>query len=186
MRKLTTIFGLAALMAFQACEGPEGPQGLPGPQGPQGLQGVPGAPGVNIVGTTYEAVVDFTADEDWGVVLEFPEELVESDVVLTYILWDVVEERPIWRAVPQTIFFQEGALVYNFDFTQVDIRLFLEGNIDPALLDNVWTTDQIFRIVVVPSDFPDARIDYSDYEAVTKMLGIKDSDFQKIEVKKKN
>ena len=186
MRKLTSIFGLAILMAFMACEGPEGPQGLQGPQGPQGLQGVPGAPGVNIVGITYEAEVDFSAEEDWGVVLEFPEELVESDVVLTYILWDVVEERPIWRALPQTIFFPEGPLVYNFDFSTVDIRLFLEGTVDPATLEEVWTQGQIFRVVVVPSDFPDSRIDWTNYEAVTKMLGIKESDFQKLEVKKKN
>lgn len=184
MKRLLSIFGLAVLLAFQACEGPEGPQGLQGPQGPQGLQGAPGAPGVNIVGTTYEATVDFTSENEFGVTLEFPEELVESDVVLTYILWDVVEERPIWRAVPQTIFFQEGPLVYNFDFTQVDIRLFLEGTVNFSALDDVWTQGQIFRIVVVPSDFPDARIDYSDYEAVTKMLGIKDSDFKRIEVKK--
>ncbi|MBN7811383.1 collagen-like protein [Algoriphagus sp. H41] len=181
MNKILSIFVLIGLVAFQACEGPEGPMG---PQGEQGLQGVPGTPGVNIVGTTYEATVDFTADGGWGVVLAFPEELVESDVILTYILWDVDDERPIWRAVPQTIFFPEGPLVYNFDFTQVDIRLFLEGPLNKATLDDVWTKEQIFRIVVVPSDFPDARIDFTDYEAVTKMLGIKDSDFQKLEVKK--
>ncbi|WP_111672383.1 collagen-like triple helix repeat-containing protein [Algoriphagus litoralis] len=189
MRKLSSIFGLILLIAFQACEGPEGPQGVPGPQGPQGLQGVPGAPGapgVNIVGTTYEAEVDFTAEENWGVVLDFPEELVESDAVLTYILWDVVDERPIWRAVPQTIFFPAGPLVYNFDFSTVDIRLFLEGTVDPASLDDVWTQGQIFRIVVVPSDFPDAKIDWTNYEAVTKLLGIEDSDFQKLAPKKKN
>jgi hypothetical protein len=186
MKRILSIFGLAVLMAFQACEGPEGPQGLQGPQGPQGLQGVPGAPGVNIVGITYEAEVDFTEAGEWGVVLDFPEELVESDVVLTYILWDVVDERPIWRAVPQTIFFPAGPLVYNFDFSTVDIRLFLEGTVDPGTLDNVWTQDQIFRIVVVPSDFPDSRIDWTNYEAVTKMLGITDADFQKLEVKKKN
>lgn len=189
MRKLTSIFGLAIFMAFQACEGPigpEGPQGQQGLQGPQGQPGAPGAPGVNIVGTTYQAAVDFTQEDGWEALLEFPEELVESDVVLTYILWDVVEERPIWRAVPQTVFFQDGALVYNFDFTQTDIRLFLEGNIDFGTLEEVWTKDQVFRIVVVPSDFPDSRIDFTNYEAVTKMLGITDSDFQKIEVKKKN
>jgi len=184
MQKLTSIFGLALFMAFMACEGPIGPEGPQGIPGPQGQQGAPGAPGVNIVGTTYEAVVDFTEEGAWEAVLEFPEELVESDVVLTYILWDVVEERPIWRAIPQTIFFDEGPLVYNYDFTQIDIRLFLEGNIDFASLDDIWTQDQVFRIVVVPSDFPDARIDFTNYEAVTKMLGISDSDFQKIEVKK--
>jgi hypothetical protein len=181
MNKILSLFVLIGLVAFQACEGPEGPVG---PQGEQGLQGVPGTPGVNIVGTTYQTTVDFTEEGGWGVGLDFPEELVESDVVLTYILWDVAEDRPIWRAVPQTIFFEDGPLVYNFDFTQVDIRLFLEGAVNPATLDDVWTKSQTFRIVVVPSDFPDARIDWTDYNAVTKMLGIQDSDFKKLEVRK--
>ena len=181
MNRILTIFALIGLVAFQACEGPEGPQGL---QGEQGLQGVPGTPGVNIVATTYEATVDFTAEDGWGVVLSFPEELVESDVVLTYILWDVDGEKPIWRAVPQTIFVGSGALVYNFDFTYTDISLFLEGSVDPATLDDLWTKNQIFRIVVVPSDYPDSRIDFTNYDAVTAMLGIKDEDFQKLEIKK--
>jgi hypothetical protein len=183
MRNFTLIFGLAVMMAFQACEGPEGLQGLQGPQGPQGQQG---APGVNIVGITYEAEVDFTEEEGWEAFLEFPNELEESDVILTYILWDIVQNRPIWRAVPQTVFFPEGPLVYNYDFTQSDVRLFLEGTVDFKSLENVWTQGQVFRIVVVPSDFPNSRIDFSNYEAVTKMLGITDSDFKKIEVKKKN
>lgn len=183
MNKIYSMLVLIGLIAFQACEGPEGPIG---PQGPQGLQGVPGTPGVNIVGTTYQAEVDFTEEAGWEVFLEFPEELVESDVILTYILWDVQEGRQIWRAVPQTLFFPGGPLVYNFDFTQVDLRLFLEGTINRSTLDDVWTQGQIFRIVVVPSDFPDARIDWTNYEAVTKMLGITDADFQKIEAKNKN
>ncbi|GAA0880768.1 hypothetical protein GCM10009119_37380 [Algoriphagus jejuensis] len=184
MNKILTIFALIGLVAFQACEGPEGPAGPQGDQGIQGTPGAPGAPGVNIVGITYQATVDFTEEGGWGVALDFPEELVESDVVLAYILWDVIDEKPLWRAIPQTIFFNEGPLVYNFDFTQSFIRLYLEGNIDPASLDDVWTKGQVFRIVVVPSDFPDSRIDFTNYEAVTKMLGIKDSDFTDLEVRK--
>jgi hypothetical protein len=186
MRNLTLIFGLAVVLAFQACEGPEGLPGLQGPPGPQGPQGQQGAPGVNIVATTYEATVDFTATNKWEAFLEFPEELVESDVVLTYILWDVVQGRKIWRAVPQTVFFPEGPLVYNFDFTRSDIRLFLEGTIDLKTLDAVWTKSQVFRIVVVPSDFPKGRIDWTNYDAVTKMFGITDVQFRKLEPKKKN
>jgi hypothetical protein len=186
MRNFSSIFGLAILMAFVACEGPEGPQGPQGQQGTQGPQGAPGTPGVNIVGTTYEAEVDFTEAGGWEAILEFPKKLVDSDVILTYILWDVVQNRPIWRALPQTVFFQRGPLVYNYDFTQVDVRLFLDGTIDFKTLENSWTQNQVFRIVVFPSDFPGARIDFNNYEAVTKMLGITDADFKKIEVKKKN
>jgi tRNA threonylcarbamoyl adenosine modification protein (Sua5/YciO/YrdC/YwlC family) len=138
------------------------------------------APSANRFGavspTTAQAVKDELAD--------YLDE--ESDVILTYILWDIVQNRPIWRAVPQTVFFPEGTLVYNYDFTQSDVRLFLEGTVDFKSLENVWTQGQVFRIVVVPSDFPNSRIDFSNYEAVTKMLGITDSDFKKIEVKKKN
>jgi hypothetical protein len=189
MRKITTIFALIGLMAFQACEGPEGPQGPAGPQGVQGTPGAPGAPGapgVNVTGITYEAVVDFTQEENWEVILDFPKALKESDVVVTYILWGFSGDRPIWRALPQTIFFPQGPLVYNYDFTEVDIRLFLEGRMDFSTLEDAWTLDQTFRIVVIPSNFPNGRIDVSNYEQVIKTLGILEEDFTNNRLKKRN
>lgn len=168
MNKLLTIFALIGLLAFQACEGPEGPIG------PQG------EPGIVIVGTTYEVELDFTAAEQYSGLFEFPETLVDGDAVLIYRLSAVENGRDIWRLLPQTYFFDEGVLMYNFDYSLDDFSIFLDGAIDPTILANQWVNNQIFRVVVVPSDLPTARVDYSNYEAVTKMLGIEDEDFQKL------
>lgn len=174
MNKLTALFALVGLLVFQACTGPEGPMG---PQGPEGL------PGVDILGTTYEVEIDFTEANDFTDVFNFPNRLEESDAVLVYRLVGVDNNRDIWRQLPQTYFFQEGVLMYNFDYTITDFAIFLDGPIDYALLPDEWSRDQVFRVIVLPSDFPTSRIDFSNYEEVTKMLGISDEDFQKVERK---
>lgn len=173
MNRLTAMLALVGLLFFQACTGPEGPVG---PQGPEGL------PGINILGSTYEVEVDFTAANEYEGLFTLPTPAEQSDVALVYVLWEVDNQTPIWRALPQTVFFPEGVLMYNFDFTRFDVRMFLDGPIDYSILGPEWTRDQLFRIVIVPSDFASSRINWTDYEAVTKMLGIKDSDFQKIKL----
>ncbi|HSF53331.1 MAG TPA: hypothetical protein VLA71_06240 [Algoriphagus sp.] len=179
MKKIFSILTLIGIVAFQACEGPEGPIG------PQGPQGVEGEPGVNIVSEVFEVTVDFTSENEFEAVFEFDPVLVESDVVLAFIEWERAGQTPIWRALPQTIFFEEGVLMYNHDFTSADFRLFLDGPLDYSLLGTDWTQDQTFRIVVVPGDFTNSRIDFTNYEAVTEMLGIEESDFNKVQLKRK-
>lgn len=164
------MLALIGLITFQACEGPEGPIG---PEGPQG------EPGIVIVGNTYEVEVDFSQANDYAKINNFPQQLVDGDAVLVYRMSAVDNGRDIWRLLPQNYFFNEGVLIYNFDYTLDDYSIFLDGAIDRSILNAQCTTDQIFRIIVVPSDLP-ARIDYSNYDAVTKMLGISDEDFQKI------
>ena len=166
------ILALFGMFVFQACEGPEGPQGLPG------------EPGINILGTTYEAEIDFTSENDYVDLIPFPTPLIESDVILVYRLAGVNNGKDIWTMLPQNLFFQEGVLTYNFDFTFEDFSIFLDGPIDYSMLAPQWTNGQIFRIVVVPSDFPDARIDYSDYEGTMNLLNISEDDFVRIEPKK--
>jgi len=169
MKKLAYTFVLIGMFIFQACEGPIGPEGPIG------------EPGLNIVGTTYEfEKISFNAGNKYAKVINFPAVLEISDVVLIYRLAAVQGDKDVWAQIPQNIYFNEGILNYGFDFTSNDFGLFLDGTIDFNLLGPEWTNDQIFRIVVVPSDFPSARMDYSDYEAVTKMMGIEDEDFIKI------
>ncbi|WP_026946867.1 hypothetical protein [Algoriphagus marincola] len=176
MKRLLAIIGIASIFAFQACEGPMGP---PGPPGLDGLDGV------NIVGEAFEVEVDFTEANDYREIFEFDPEIFESDVVLAYVLWETNNGTPIWRPLPQNIFFQEGVLIYNYDFSQFDFSVFLDGPIDYSLLADDWTQNQIFRIIVVPADFAGSRIDFSDYEAVTKLLEIEENDFIKLSPKPK-
>ncbi len=177
MNKLTALFALVGLLVFQACTGPEGPMG---PQGPEGL------PGVNIVAEVFQENVNFTSENEFEVIFEFDPVIEEGDVLLVYIQWETNGQTPIWRALPQTVFFEEGVLMYNYDFTRSDFRLFLDGPLDYSLLGAEWTQNQTFRVVIVPGDFSGSRIDWTNYEAVTAMLGITESDFQesKIKIKK--
>lgn len=180
MRKLPSIISLAMLMAIISCEGPIGPEG------PQGQQGPQGAPGVNIVAEVFQENVDFVAEDDFEVIFEFNPVIEEGDVLLVYIRWETDGGTSIWRALPQTVFFEQGVLMYNFDFTRSDFRLFLDGPLDYSLLGPEWTQDQTFRVVIVPGDFSGSRIDWTNYDAVTKMLGISDADFQISKLKIKN
>lgn len=177
MRKISTVFGLLFILIFQACEGPPGPPGLPG---------VDGVDGVNVVAEVFEVELDFTAQNDFQEVFQFDPPIITSDVVLVFIEWEKDGTTPIWRALPQTVFFDEGVLIYNYDFTSKDFRLFLDGPMDYATLGTEWRMDQIFRVIVVPGDFSSSRIDFTNYEAVTKLLGLEDGDFKRIELKKKN
>lgn len=161
-----------------ACEGPEGPIG------PQGPQGVPGEDGVNIESFVFEYEnVDFVAP-DYSVLLPYSEDFnftaLDSDVVLAYLLWDVVEidgeQVDLWRALPQTILTVDGMIQYSYDFTKYDAQLFLNTDFDPANLEPLDTDDWIVRLVVVPGRFFDPngkmeRIDLSDYHAVIEALG---------------
>jgi hypothetical protein len=184
MKKLLGVIALFALI-FQACEGPMGPQGPQGPQGEQGQQGPQGQPGDSFVGLAYEVGLDFTAENDYFEVLEFPEPLVESDIVLTFINWETFDGVRVWRLLPQMVFFEEGFLRYNYDFTEFDIALFLETNFDPEILDDSWKLDVGFRIVVLPVDFANGRLDLSDMDELLRMTGIQEKDFIKLERKVK-
>ena len=90
---------------------------------------------------------------------------------MVYILWDTINGQDVWRLVPQTVIFDDGNdLVYNFDFTQDDVRFFLEGS-DLDNLDSVYTQNQVFRVVVVPADNV-GRINYSDIDTVIELYNI--------------
>jgi hypothetical protein len=171
MKKLLAIsLSLFGILFFQACEGPVGP---------------PGLDGVNIVSEVFEVEVNFTQANNFSEQLQFDPAIIESDVVLAFIEWEIDGGNSVWRALPQTVFFNEGGvLIYNYDFSKVDFRLFLDGAIDPATLGEEWRLNQLFRVIVVPGDYASNRIDFTNYEAVTAMLGLKNEDFKRIDLKK--
>ncbi len=72
---------------------------------------------------------------------------------------------PIWRLLTQTEYFNDGVLVYNYDFTQQSVRFFLDGTIDFNTLDDTWTKNQAFRVVVVPADNIDG-LDTSNFNLI--------------------
>jgi hypothetical protein len=176
MRKLVPFLFLIAVLA--ACDGSEGPVG------PQGPPGVPGEDGVNIESFVFEYEnVDFTAPE-YTVTLAFSEDFnfegQNTDVVLAYLLWDVVEidgvPTDVWRALPQSLITENGLLQYNYDFTSFDAQLFLSTDFDKSLLEPIDTDDWIVRLVVVPGKFfnPDGKmenVNLDDYHEVIEAMG---------------
>jgi len=168
----------ALLFTVFACDGPEGPVGPPGPQGPIGPTGAQGESGF-----VFEwEQVDFV-DPDYEVFLTYPDDFegFDSDVALVYLLWDVQEidgvDTEIWRPLPQTIVTDGGILQYNFDFSKLDVRLFLDAEFPLADLDPIDTDDWVVRVVVVPGSFWNGRsqaVDYSDYNQVKEVLGLPD------------
>ncbi|MCA6078286.1 collagen-like triple helix repeat-containing protein [Fulvivirga sedimenti] len=175
MKKLIPF--LLVIVTIVACEGPEGPIG------PRGPQGAPGEDGVNIESFVFEYEVDFRPEDDYTVFLSYLDDFVAlpSDVTMVYFLWGQTEIDgelvDIWRALPQTVFTDNGLIQYNYDFTRYDVSLFLNTDFDPDLLQPIDTDDWIVRVVVIPGQFVTAggkmaAIDFNDYYAVMEAMGV--------------
>ena len=168
MKRILLLFSALAFV-LTACTGDPGPPGIPGPPGRDGLNGLNGADGE--IAKAFEIVIDFTAGNNYEFIEPYGFQVFPSDVTLVYIEWDTFEGSPIWRLLPQTVYFDAGILTYNFDFTQDDVRFFLDGTIDFSLLGPEWTDNQAFRVVVVPADNVDG-IDVSNLDTVMALNGV--------------
>lgn len=175
MKTLQAILLLFVSLTIISCS-----QESVGPQGPEGPQGEPGESAY----VFEQSDVDFIAP-DYEVIIPFPEdfEALDSDVALVYLLWDVTTDNngnqlEVWRQMPQTIHTDLGKIHYNFDFTKLDIRLFLIPEFDPSELLPIDTDDWVVRTVIVPGDFWGSRtsIDFSDYYAVEEAFGLPELD----------
>jgi len=164
MKHLLSLITVFALL-LTACEGD------PGPPGFDGLNGE------IIASSAFEIVIDFNDANNFEYIESYGFNVLPSDVTLVYILWDTINGQDIWRLMPQTVTLNDGSLVYNFDFTQEDVRFFLDGTTDFNTLDDVWTQGQVFRVVVVPADNIDG-IDVSDINAVLNTTNIQSLDFR--------
>lgn len=148
MKKLTTLLSLVALVLI-ACSGggSDGAPGAPGPQGPPGEDG--------LIGTVFEVEVDFTSANGWEVLVEIPLEIevFDTDVIVAYLLSDVEDGVDVWEPMPQLIFFGTDTLFTGFNYTFNDVLFFLDGTVDLAALDPVYTTALVFRVAIIPADF---------------------------------
>ena len=175
------LLGLALI--FMSCEGD------PGPPGPPGFDGLDGLDGVNILGTVFETQpINFNAGNEFSTLFAFPNsfEVFDTDVVLVYLLEDVVDDgiggqADIWTPLPQTYFLDEGILLYSFNHTYFDVAIFLDGDYDLSLTPEAFALNQIFRIIVVPADaFNSFDIDTSNFNQVFDALGQNESDIIRV------
>ncbi len=164
MKKITTILLILAAVIITSCEGPMGPPGLPGQDGDA------------LIGTIFEIEGDFTPQDEYRLYFDFPNDFViyDTDIVLVYILWEVVEGMDVWRLMPQTVVLNEGIIQYNFDYTVNDVQVFLEFTIPEDDLHEDETDNQVFRIAVLPADFmANKSFDENDFNSILKSPELK-------------
>lgn len=168
MKKLLSFLSVIALL-FISCEGDPGP---PGPPGPPGFDGGDGP-----IGLVFEYDVTFTdlnAEVPFET-FEFPGgiDLFDSDVVLAYLLVDVVDGDDVWEPLPRTLYFNDGGILsYGYNHTFFDIQFFLDGNVDFPSLDLQYTDNLIMRVAILPAEVI-GEIDVNDFNQVMSI-----SDFQ--------
>jgi hypothetical protein len=176
MKKIITLFAVVVgLFAFSSCEGPEGPPGFDGQDGYNG------------VGTVYENQApdyyNFTSGNNYAVGFDFPQRLVESDVVLVY-RFDGLDNggRYVWQALPETYYLANGAREFSFKFVFTDdyVNIYLDGN-NQANIPARYRLNQIFRIVIVPADFP-SSVNTSNYNEVMSVLKLTESQVKKVKI----
>ena len=151
MKNVFLLLAITTSIFFTSCEGDPGP---------------PGEPGINILGQVFERTVTFSAGNNFEQLINIPAslEVFESDAILVYWLEDVVPDNSggtidLWSPLPQTIYLNDGgSFQYTFNHSFADVLLFLQGDVDLTTLGNGFTTDQTFRIAVVPSEFADANL----------------------------
>ncbi|MDR2910653.1 MAG: hypothetical protein LBV47_04720 [Bacteroidales bacterium] len=163
MKTVTRLILALTFIITISCEGPMGP---------------PGVDGENLLGSVIEITGDFTPNEGYELYYAFPSNIkvYDGDVVLVHILWETAEtnnggEAKVWRLLPQTVVLNDGILQYNFDSTNADVRIFLEGTTNFNNLLPAETQGQIFRITVLPAALlKNKAIDYKDYESVMDII----------------
>jgi hypothetical protein len=164
MKRILSFISVFALL-LTSCIGPEGPPGY------DGYDGYDGQDGAIIASSAFEIELDFNETNNYEYIEAYGFEVLPTDVTLVYVLWETADGQDIWRLTPQTVYFDDGHLVYNYDFTQTDVRFFLDGTTDLASLDDSYTQAQVFRVVVVPADNL-GRSDYTNLENVMRTYNI--------------
>ena len=170
MKKIVSLLFVLAVV-LTGCTGDQGPMG------PPGFDGTNGNNGSTTVSTAFEKTVNFNAANNFAFTQKYGFEVLKSDVTLVYILWEIEDGKDVWRMLPQTVNLDQGVLFYNFDFTQTDVRFFLDATFDLNLLSSGDTQDQVFRVVVVPADAING-IDVSNLKDVMQI-----NDIQSFEIK---
>ena len=115
----------------------------------------------------FEAEVDFLADNGFEELVLFPDniEVFDTDVVVAYILTDVVDGLDVWEPLPQTLFFGNEILLYGFNYTVGDILFFLDGTVNFNNLPSDRTDNIIFRIAILPADMAE-DVNLSSFDSV--------------------
>ncbi len=147
MKKLIKfLFAAISIFLLLTSCGQRGPVGPEGPQGP---------PGPEVIPTSFEFEADLLQSNGFEFFREIPSqiEVFHSDVLLAYVFEDYIveEDLEVWRQLPVTEFNENGTLLLDFDFTFVDVRIFLDANYPLGASDE--HQGLLIRAVHVPAGF---------------------------------
>jgi hypothetical protein len=124
-------------------------------RGPVGPQGPEGPPGPEVIPTSFEFRADLLQANGFEYFHDIPPqiEVFTSDVMLAYVFEDYIEEEDleVWRQLPVTEFNSRGTVLIDFDFTFVDIRIFMDANYNLGAMDEY--EGLLIRAVHVPAGF---------------------------------
>lgn len=166
-----TMKTIAALLfmtiIITSCVGERGPVGPEGPPGPE------------ILPTSFEFNATLSSGNDFEFFSDIPQdiEVLDSDVVLAFVLEDYIEEDDleIWRQLPITEFNSKGTVLFDFDFSLIDVRVFLDANYILTASDGYQ--DVLVRAVHIPANFaskmkPDALKNIQSPHELEQFLGV--------------
>jgi hypothetical protein len=140
MKTSTLILLFFAAIFLNSCKGDQGPPGMDGIDGD--------------IATVFQTQGTFDEGNSHTLYYKFPDnfKVIDGDIVMVYLLWDQTDGGlDVWRPLPQTRAFDDGILVYNFDYTLDDVQIYLEGTVDFNTLTEADTDNQVFRIAVFPA-----------------------------------
>ena len=151
-----------------------------GERGPTGPEGPPGPPGPEILPVAFEFNATINQQNGFEFFQEIPSQIdvFEQDVMLVFVLEDYIPEDDleVWRKLPITEFNSRGTLLFDYDFTVIDVRLFLDANYN--LGSNDGFEDVLIRAVHIPADFmakmkgTNTIKDAESIEVLEQLLGV--------------
>ena len=153
MKKLIKFFFVVlSLSLFLTSCTDRGPVGPVGPQGPQG----PAGP--SILPVSFEFNADLLRSNGFEHFQDLPPQIdiIETDVMLAYVLEEYIPEDDleVWRKMPVIDFNNRGTRILDFDFTFVDMRIFVDASYNLGAADEY--RQLLIRAVHIPADFLNA------------------------------
>ncbi|TVQ67770.1 MAG: hypothetical protein EA360_01605 [Balneolaceae bacterium] len=170
MKKLIRfLFAMISILILTSACGERGPVGPAGPQGP---------PGPEILPVAFEFNADLTLNTRFEHFQDIPGqiEVFQSDVLLAFVFEEYIEEEDleVWRKLPVTEFSNRGTQIIDYDFTLLDLRIFLHASFPLGAGDGY--RDLLIRAVHIPANFAAKTrgagfANASTYEELKAMLG---------------